>query len=41
MSFFAVDDINIHQLNLGPIRGLKIMLENSFRKMRFFALFEQ
>jgi hypothetical protein len=41
MNFFVVDDIDINQLNLRPFRGLKFMVENPFKKMKFFALFEQ
>jgi hypothetical protein len=41
MNFLMVDDTDIHQLNLGPFKGLSFMFENPFRKMRFFAFFEQ
>jgi hypothetical protein len=29
VNFFAINDIDIHQLNLGPFRSLKILVENS------------
>jgi hypothetical protein len=36
----VVNDIDIHQLNLGPIKILKILVENPLKKC-FFALLEQ
>jgi len=38
--FFVVNDIDRHQLNLGPFRSLQILVENPFKNV-FFAFFEQ
>jgi len=32
MNFFVVNDIDIHQLNLGPFKSLKSLVENPFKK---------
>jgi hypothetical protein len=36
--FFVVNDIELHQLNLGPFRSLNFLIENPFKKCVFFAL---
>jgi hypothetical protein len=35
MIFLVVSDIDIHQLNLKPIRNLQILVENPFKKCVF------
>jgi hypothetical protein len=35
--FFVMDDLNIHALNIGPFRSLKLLVENPFKKCNFFA----
>ncbi len=40
MNFFMVYDIDIHELNLGPFRNLKVLDEISL-KMCSFCIFEQ
>jgi hypothetical protein len=34
-SFFVVNDIDIHQLNLGPIKIFNLLVENLFKKNVF------
>jgi hypothetical protein len=31
--FFVANDIDIHQLNLGPFRSLQILFENPFKNV--------
>jgi hypothetical protein len=35
--FFVVYDVDIHQLNLGEFRNLKLLDEISFKKCVFFS----
>jgi hypothetical protein len=36
MEFFMVYDIDIHELNLGPIRNLKLLDKISLKKCVFY-----
>ncbi len=38
MNFFVVNDIDIHQWNLGPFESLKFLVENSL-KICVFLIF--
>ncbi len=40
MNFLVVSDIDVHQLNLTPIKSLQFLVENPFKK-NFAAFFEQ
>jgi hypothetical protein len=35
MDFLAVNDIDVHQLNLRPFRSVKFLVEISFKKFVF------
>jgi hypothetical protein len=36
VNFFVVNDIDIHQLNLGPFENFKFVIENSLQIIFFF-----
>jgi hypothetical protein len=38
MKFFVANHIDIHQLNLGPIKSFKILAENPLKKYVFLHL---
>ncbi len=39
MNFFVINDINIHQLNIGPSRSIKLLVEKSLKKCVSFNFF--